>query len=201
MTGDLARAVPRETACSDKACSIQTRRHCRFPCSSARTSASATRAYPEGRWGRLACGVQVARRHESDAHVELARTRVPAVPSPSRGVVVPRLERAPATLVDAVRDTSVRTGQLHTAAAAAGLTALLALHLGAADAAGPASMTARALVVFDQARRYLVLAYGSSPTQFMGCMIGPGPGPLGAAQRLAPPGGEPGHSTRTPGLA
>jgi len=46
-------------------------------------------------------------------------------------MVVPRLERAPATLVDAVRGTSVRTGQLHTAAAAAGLTALLVLHLGA----------------------------------------------------------------------
>ena len=52
----------------------------------------------------------------------------------------------------------MRTGKLHTAAAAAVLTALLVLHLGAADAAGPASVTARALVVSDQARRYLGLA-------------------------------------------
>src|SRR3989442_13370998 len=146
MTGDLARAVPRDIACFDAACSIQTRGHCRFPGSSARRSASGTRAYPEGRGGWLACSVQAARRHESHAHVELARTRVPAVPSPSRGVVVPRLERAPATLVDAVRDTSVRTGQLHTAAAAAGLTALLALPLRAADAAGPTAIAWRARV-------------------------------------------------------
>src|SRR2546428_6672137 len=105
----------------------------------------------------MACSVQVARRQESHAHVELARTRVPAVPSPSRGVVVPRLERAPATLVDAVRGTSVRTGQLHTAAAAAGLMALLALHLGAADAAGRGVMTARGHIRFDSARRFLVV--------------------------------------------
>src|SRR3989449_9974427 len=138
MTGDLARAVPRDIACFDAACSIQTRGHCRFPGSSARRSASATRAYPEGRWGRLACGVQVARRHESHAHAELARTRVPAVPSPSRSVVVPRLERAPATLVDAVRGTSVRTGQLHTAAAAAGRTGPPPPPLRAPRPAGPA---------------------------------------------------------------
>src|SRR2546428_7533298 len=171
MTGDLARAVPRDIACFDAACSIQTRGHCRFPGSSARRSASATRAYPEGRWGRLACGVQVARRHESHAHAELARARVPAVPSPSRGVVVPRLERAPATLVDAVRGTSVRTGQLHTAAAAAGLTALLALHLGAADAAGRGAMTAPAPAASHPARRYLLLAHRPSPPPFHGLPI------------------------------
>src|SRR2546428_4216854 len=163
MTGDLARAVPRDIACFDAACSIQTRGHCRFPGSSARRSASATRAYPEGRWGRLACGVQVARRHESHAHAELARARVPAVPSPSRGVVVPRLERAPATLVDAVRGTSVRTGQLHTAAAAAGLTAPLALHLRAADAAGRGAGGARGLPRFLLARLDASLASGPPP--------------------------------------
>jgi len=91
----------------------------------------------------------------------------------------------------------VRTGQLHTAAAAAGLTALLALHLGAADAAGRGSMTARALVVSDQARRYLVLAYGSSPTEFMGCMIGQVHGPVVLVQRIAPADVDPVHSTRT----
>src|SRR2546426_5879235 len=163
MTGDLARAVPRDIACFDAACSIQTRGHCRFPGSSARRSASATRAYPEGRWGRLACSVQVARRHESHAHAELARTRVPAVPSPSRGVVVPRLERAPATLVDAVRGTSVRTGQLHTAAAAAGLVAPPAPPFGAADAARPGAPSSPGPAVFRQARPSLLVAYRSAP--------------------------------------
>ena len=123
--------------------------------------------------------------------------RVPTLPSRSRGVVVPRVERAPATLVAAVRGTSVRTGRLHTAAAAAVLTALLVLHLGAADAAGPASVTARALVVSDQARRYLGLAYGSSPTEFMGCMIGQVHGPVVFVQRIAPADVDPAHSTQT----
>src|SRR2546428_7979979 len=163
MTGDLARAVPRDIACFDAACSIQTRGHCRFPGSSARRSASATRAYPEGRWGRLACGVQVARRHESHAHAELARTRVPAVPSPSRSVVVPRLERAPATLVDAVRGTSVRTGQLHTAAAAAGLTAPPPLPLRAADAAGRGGLTPRGPLLSQPARPPLPPASRPAP--------------------------------------
>src|SRR3989454_8926257 len=199
MTGGLARGVPRETACSDAACSIQTRGHCRFPGSSARTSAAATRAHPERRLGPLACGVQIARRHESHAHVELARTGVPAVPSRPRGVVVPRLERATTAAADTIRGTPVRTGQLHTAAAAAGLVALLVLHLGAADAAGPASMTARALVVSDQARRYLVLTYGASPTEFMGCMIGQVHGPVGLVQRIAPADVDPVHPTRTHG--
>src|SRR5439155_5931190 len=99
---------------------LKTRGHCRFPRSSARTAATATRACPHGQWPppaieraapqqlargtdlarRLACGVRMAWGHESRDHVELARTRVPAVPSRPRGVVVPRLERAPATLVD-----------------------------------------------------------------------------------------------------
>ena len=91
----------------------------------------------------------------------------------------------------------MRTGRLHTAAAAAVLTALLVLHLGAADAAGPASVTARALVVSDQARRYLALAYGSSPTEFMGCMIGQVHGPVVFVQRIAPADVDPAHSTQT----
>ena len=91
----------------------------------------------------------------------------------------------------------MRTGRLHTAAAAGGLTALLVLHLGAADAAGLPSMTARALVVSDQARRYLVVAYGSSPTEFMGCMIGQVHGPVVFVQRIAPADVDPAHSTQT----
>src|SRR2546426_8499408 len=124
--------------------------HCRLPRSCARTSASVMRAYPERRWPsgdrtrgtaatcrasgeRLAPGMGRANEtgHENHHHGEPTRTCIPAVPACPWGMVVPRLERAPATLVDAVRGTSVRTGQLHTAAAAAGLTALLVLHLGA----------------------------------------------------------------------
>src|SRR5438034_10757828 len=112
-------------------------------------------------------------------------------------MVVPLLERAQAKIVAAVRGRSVRTGRLHTAAAAAVLTALLVLHLGAADAAGPASVTARALVVSDQARRYLALAYGSSRTEFMGCMIGQVHGPVVFVQRIAPADVDPAHSTQT----
>src|SRR2546430_977584 len=136
--------------------------HCRLPRSCARTSASVMRAYSERRWPsgdrtrgtaatcrasgeRLAPGMGRANEtgHENHHHGEPTRTCIPAVPACPWGMVVPRLERAPATLVDAVRGTSVRTGQLHTAAAAAGLTALLVLHLGAADAAGPGSPTVR----------------------------------------------------------
>lgn len=91
----------------------------------------------------------------------------------------------------------MRTGPLHTAAAAAGLTALLVLHLGAADAGGRAYMTARALVLSDQARRYLVLTYGSSHTEFMGCMIGQVHGPVVFVQRIAPADVDPTHSTQT----
>ena len=82
------------------------------------------------------------------------------------------------------------------AVATAGVTALLALHLGAAGAAGAASITARALVVSEQARRYLTLAYGS-PTEFMGCMIGQVRGRVVFVQRIAPADVDPAHSTRT----
>jgi hypothetical protein len=83
------------------------------------------------------------------------------------------------------------------AVATAGLAALLALHIGAAGAAGAVSMTARALVVSDQARRYLRLAYGSYPTEFLGCMIGQVVGPVVFVQRIAPADVDSGHSTRT----
>src|SRR2546429_3031460 len=90
---------------------------------------------------------------ESHRHVELARTRISAVPSRPRGVVVPRLERAANVVANTVRGAPVRPAPLHTTAAALGLMALLVLHVGAAGTAGAASMTARALVVSDQARR------------------------------------------------
>jgi Prokaryotic homologs of the JAB domain len=74
-----------------------------------------------------------------------------------------------------------------------GVMALLAVHLGAA---GAASMTARGLVLSDQARRYLTLAY-RSPTEFMGCMIGEVRGSVVHVQRIAPADVDPTHSTRT----
>jgi len=93
----------------------------------------------------------------------------------------------------------VKALHFRAAVATAGVMALLVLHLGAAGAAGAAgamSMTARALVVSDQARRYLALAYGS-PTEFMGCMIGHVHGPVVFVQRIAPADVDPVHSTRT----
>src|SRR2546422_628005 len=134
---------------------------------------------------------------ESHRHVELARTRISAVPSRPRGVVVPRLERAATVVANTVRGAPVRPAPLHTTAAALGLMALLVLHVGAAGTAGAASMTARALVVSDQARRYLRLAYGALPTEFMGCMIGQVRGPVVFVQRIAPADVDPAQSTRT----
>jgi hypothetical protein len=87
--------------------------------------------------------------------------------------------------------------QLDTPAAAAGLTALLVVLLGAAGGPGAASVTTRALVVSDQARRYLRLAYGSLPTEFLGCMIGQVRGPVVNVQRIAPADVDPAHATRT----
>src|SRR5258708_7031657 len=89
---------------------------------------------------------------------------VPAVPPRPWGVVVPRLERGRAARVDGVRDPFMTRRLLHTAAAVS-LTTLLVVLLGAAGAPGAVSLTARALVVSDQARRYLTLAYGSRPTE------------------------------------
>ncbi len=91
----------------------------------------------------------------------------------------------------------MRSRLLCTAAAAVGLTTVLLLHLGTAGAAGVPSMTARALVVSEQARRYLTLAYGSHATEFMGCMIGQVHGPVVFVQRIAPADVDPAHSTRT----
>jgi hypothetical protein len=91
----------------------------------------------------------------------------------------------------------VKALHFRAAVAAAGLTVLLVLHLGAADGAGAGSMTARRLVVSDQARRYLELAYGSLSTEFLGCMIGRVHGPVVFVQRIAPADVDPAYSTRT----
>jgi len=56
-----------------------------------------------------------------------------------------------------------------------GTRVLLALQpepAGLIEAAGRPGAHARALILSDQARRYLTLQYRSYPTEFMGCMIG-----------------------------
>src|SRR5438034_11538186 len=59
---------------------------------------------------------------------------------------------------------------------AAALTALLCLQPEPAQPVEPGDTgtgrTARALVLSDQARRYLALQYRAYPTEFLGCMIG-----------------------------
>jgi len=85
--------------------------------------------------------------------------------------------------------------------AAAGLVVLLALQpepAGFVEAAlGRPGSHARALILSDQARRYLLLQYRSYPTEFMGCMIGEIHGNAVIVRRIAPADVEPGHSTAT----
>jgi hypothetical protein len=89
------------------------------------------------------------------------------------------------------------TRRPHHTAAAVRLTILLVLLLGAAGASGAVSPTTRALVVSDQARRYLSLAYGSLATEFLGCMIGQIRGPVVYVQRIAPADVDAAQATRT----
>ncbi len=85
--------------------------------------------------------------------------------------------------------------------AVAGLMVLLALQPEpaglTAGASNRAGSHARALILSDQARRYLALEYRSYPTEFMGCMIGEIHGNAVIVRRIAPADVEPGHSTAT----
>ncbi len=98
----------------------------------------------------------------------------------------------------------LRTRALRTAASFAGLIALLALQpepvrlvaLASAREAASAN-AARALILSDQARRYLALQYRSYPTEFMGCMIGEVRGTAVLVRRIAPADVEPAQSTAT----
>src|SRR2546425_2413351 len=84
--------------------------------------------------------------------------------------------------------------------AAAGLMVLLALQpepAGLIEASNRVGSHARALILSDQARRYLSLQYRSYPTEFMGCMIGGIHGNAVIVRRIAPADVEPGHSTAT----
>jgi hypothetical protein len=86
------------------------------------------------------------------------------------------------------------------AVAAAGLMVLLALQPEPARLIGAASIRgshARALVLSEQARRYLSLTYRSYPTEFMGCMIGEIHGNAVVVRRIAPADVEPQQSTKT----
>jgi JAB domain-containing protein similar to deubiquitination enzymes len=92
-------------------------------------------------------------------------------------------------------------------AVAAGLMALLVLEpeppqLAQAASAlvvpgGPPQSPLRALILSDQARRYLALQYRSYPTEFMGCMIGEIRGQTALVRRIGPADVEPSHSTST----
>lgn len=86
------------------------------------------------------------------------------------------------------------------AVAAAGLMVLLALQPEPArlvEAPAIRSSHARALVLSEQARRYLALTYRSYPTEFMGCMIGEIHGNAVIVHRIAPADVEPQQSTKT----
>src|SRR2546429_5589566 len=121
---------------------------------------------------------------ESHRHVVLARTRISAVPSRPRGVVVPRLERAATVVANTVRGAPVRPAPLHTTAAALGLMALPVLHVGAAGTAGAHGLRARAPGGFDQARPHLRRAGGAPPPAVLGCAVGQDPGPAVVWQRI-----------------
>lgn len=86
-------------------------------------------------------------------------------------------------------------------AAATGLMVLLALQPEPARLIEAASMRggshARALILSDQARRYLALQYRSYPTEFMGCMIGEVQGNAVLVSRIAPADVDPAQSTAT----
>ena len=84
--------------------------------------------------------------------------------------------------------------------AAAGLITLLALQPEPARFSAVAATRvshARALVLSEQARRYLVLQYRSFPTEFMGCMIGEMHGNAVIVHRIAPADVDPKQSTAT----
>ena len=67
----------------------------------------------------------------------------------------------------------------------------------AAAPAAPAPIPVHALVLSEQARRYLELQYRSYPTEFMGCMIGTIARGTVLVERIAPADVEPARSTRT----
>jgi hypothetical protein len=83
-------------------------------------------------------------------------------------------------------------------AATAGLLMLLALQPHAATSrAGSPVRAARALILSQQARRYLNLQYRSFSTEFMGCMLGEVRGRTVIVDRIAPADVDPAASAPT----
>lgn len=83
-------------------------------------------------------------------------------------------------------------------AGTAGFMALLALQPGPATAGpGGEPPAVQALVISEQARRYLVLQYRAFSTEFLGCMIGEVRGSTVVVRRIAPADVEPSQSTST----
>src|SRR2546425_9239438 len=88
--------------------------------------------------------------------------------------------------------------------AAAGLMVLLALQpepAGLIEASNRVGSHARALILSDQARRYLSLQYRSYPTEFMGCMIGEIHGGAVVVRRIAPADRSEEHTSELQSLA
>lgn len=81
-------------------------------------------------------------------------------------------------------------------AGTAGFIALLALQPGPATAA-LGTPAVQALVLSEQARRYLLLQYRGFSTEFLGCMIGEVRGSTVVVRRIAPADVEPSQSTST----
>ena len=75
--------------------------------------------------------------------------------------------------------------------------AVLALHRAPPHLIGAPLPQAHALVLSDQAKRYLALQYRAFPTELLGCMIGDLRGTVVRVQRIAPADVDPTESTPT----
>ena len=84
-----------------------------------------------------------------------------------------------------------------TALATLGLVTLLAVRTGSPRPRQAASEDTRALVLSDQARRYLALQFRAYATEFLGCMIGDARSGVLRVRRIAPADVEPVQSTPT----
>jgi hypothetical protein len=82
-------------------------------------------------------------------------------------------------------------------AATAGLLVLFALQPANAPRAASPVHAARALILSEQARRYLTLQYRSYSTEFMGCMLGKVRGRTVIVDRIAPADVDPAASAPT----
>jgi hypothetical protein len=78
-----------------------------------------------------------------------------------------------------------------------GLVALLAMRTASPRPLRASWGDARALMLSDQARRYLALQFRAYSTEFLGCMIGDVRGPVVLVRRIAPADVEPTQSTAT----